>query len=366
MEVSEVLFFNYRRGAKTVYEGIDALLQKLPLSEVVNKGDLVAIKAHMGELGNVTHVRPGIVREVVGAVKTAGGRPFVTDTTTLYPEARWTAMEYLQTAAANGFTGESMGAPIIIADGLLGYDGTQRSVSKRVDGCDLNEVEVAQAIVESDAMVAVSHAKGHDLTGFGGAIKNLGMGCLTKRGKATIHGVSVGEIDLGKCTGCGKCVESCVYGAMRLEEGKACRDVEKCVGCNWCLFACPNEAIKLPDGAKERFQLYLAHGAMTVLEKFGGRVCFINVVQDVTPLCDCATHAGNPVVADVGILASLDPVAIDKASLDLIDRAELVPGVLAEEGPDRLGRINRVDSTIQMCAAEKLGVGKLKYQIIEI
>jgi hypothetical protein len=365
MEVSEVLFFKYRRGAKTVYEGIDALLQKLPLREVVNKGDLVTIKAHMGELGNVTHVRPGIVREVVGAVKTAGGRPFVTDTTTLYPEARWTAMESLQTAAANGFTGESMGAPVIIADGLLGYDCTRRPVSKRVDGCDFDEVEVAQSIAESDAMVVVSHAKGHESAGLGGAIKNLGMGCLAKRGKAAVHRANLAEIDLEKCVGCGKCVESCPYGAMRIEGGKARRDIEKCMSCNSCYGDCPNKAMKIPDDANERLQVYLAHAAAAVLEKFDGKACFVNVIQNVTPLCDCYAQPGNPVVADVGILASLDPVAIDKASLDLIDRAELVPGALAEDGPDRLGRINRVDSTIQMCAAEKLGVGKLKYQIIE-
>jgi len=364
--VSEVLFFNYRRGKKTVYEGIKALLQKLPLTKVVSKDDLVAIKVHMGELGNVTHIRPGIVREIVKFVKAAGGQPFVTDTTTLYPHARWTAMKYLQTAAANGFTGESMGAPIIIADGLLGYDGTKRPVSRRVEGCDLGEVEVAQSIAEADAMVVVSHAKGHIIAGFGGAIKNVGMGCLTKRGKAAIHRTDLAEINAENCSGCGKCVEICVYGAMRIEDGKAQRDIEKCMNCNSCYFNCPNKAMKIPNDASNRLQVYLAHGTAASLEKFDGKVCFINVIQDVTPLCDCAAHAGNPVVADVGILASMDPVAIDKASLDLIDCAELVPGALAEDGPDRLGRINHADCTIQMRVAKKLGMGELKYQIIEI
>ncbi len=364
--MSEVLFFNYRGGKKTVYEGIKALLQKLPLTKVVSKEDLVAIKVHMGELGNVTHIRPGIVKEIVEFVKAAGGQPFVTDTTTLYPHARWTAMKYLQTAAANGFTGESMGAPIIIADGLLGYAGTKRPVTRRVEGCDLDEVEVAQSITETDAMVVVSHAKGHMGSGFGGAIKNVGMGCLTKRGKAAIHRADLAEINAENCSGCGKCVESCVYGAMRIEDGKAHRDIEKCMNCNSCYFNCPNKAMKIPDGASERLQVYLAHGAAAGLERFDGKVCFINVVQDVTPLCDCAAQAGNPIVADVGILASMDPVAIDKTSLDLIDKAELVPGALAEDGPDRLGRINHTDSTIQMRVAKKLGMGELEYRIIEI
>lgn len=364
--MSEVLFFNYRGGTKNVYEGIEGLLEKLPLTKIVSKGDLVAIKVHMGELGNVTHIRPGIVKKIVELVKAVGGMPFVTDTTTLYPDARWTAVKYLQTAATNGFTSESMGAPVIIADGLLGYDGIKRPVRKRVDGCDLDEVEVAQSIAESDAMVVVSHAKGHIFTGFGGAIKNIGMGCLTKRGKAAMHRVNLPEINVEKCSGCGKCVENCVYEAMRIEGGKAHRDIEKCMSCGACSWDCPSEAMKIPDDANERLQIYLAHGTAAVLEKFDGKVCFINVIQDVTPLCDCASQAGNPVVADVGILASMDPVSIDKASLDLIDRAELVPGALAEDGPDRLGRINRVDSTIQMHVAKKLGMGELKYQIIEI
>ena len=367
--MSEVLFFNYRESTRSVYAGIENILEKLPLMKVVDKGDLVAVKVHMGELGNVTHIRPGIVKKIVELVKTVGGMPFVTDTTTLYPAARGTAMKYLQTATTNGFTGESMGAPIIIADGLLGYDGIKRSVSKRVDGCNLNEVEVAQSIAESDTMVVVSHAKGHIMTGLGGAIKNVGMGCLTKRGKAAVHRANLAEIDLENCRGCGKCVESCVHGAMWIEGGKVHRNMEKCMSCNACYFACPNNAMKIPDDASERLQIYLAHAAMTVLKKFDGKVCFVNVIQDVTPLCDCAAQAGNPIVADVGILASMDPVAIDKASLDLIDRAELVSGVLTEDGPDRLGRISRfknVNSTIQMRTAQKLGMGELNYQIIEI
>ncbi len=364
--MSEVLFFNYWESTKTVYEGIKALLQKLPLTKVVGKDDLVAIKVHMGELGNVTHIKPEIVREIVEFVKAIGGRPFVTDTTTLYPKARWTAMEYLQTAAANGFTGKSMGAPIIIADGPLGYDGTKRPVSRRVEGCDLGEVEVAQSIAEADAMVVVSHAKGHITASFGGAIKNVGMGCLTKRGKSALHRADLAEINAEECSGCGKCVETCAYGAMQIKDEKAHRDVEKCMNCNFCYFTCPNKAMKLPDDANKRLQIYLAHGTAASLEKFDDKVCFVNVIQDVTPLCDCDTHAGNPIVADVGILASMDPVAIDKASLDLIDKAELVPGALAEDGPDRLGRINHGDSTIQMRVAKKLGTGELKYQIIEI
>ncbi len=364
--MSEVFFFNYRGAAKSVHEGIEALFGKLPLTGFLRKDDLVAVKAHMGELGNVTYVRPGIVKKIVELVKTAGGRPFVTDTTTLYPQSRWTAVGYLQTAATNGFTGESMGAPVIIADGLLGYDITKKPVSRKVDGCNFDDVEVAQSIAESDAMVVVSHTKGHELSGFGGAIKNVGMGCVAKHGKAAVHRANLAEIDLEKCNGCGKCVESCAYGAMRVEGGKARRDMEKCMSCNSCYGDCPNKAMEIPDGANERMQIYLAHAAAAVLEKFNGKVCFINVIQDVTPLCDCYAQPGNPVVADVGILASLDPVAIDKASLDLIDKAKAVPGALADDGPDRLGRINRVDSMIQLRVAEKLGMGEIKYKMIEI
>jgi len=356
---SKVLFFNYYRGGNALH-GIEALFAGLGFDKLA--GDSVAVKLHMGELGNIAYIRPIFVSKVVGLVKRAGGSPFATDTTVIYPGGRGTAEEYLATAASNGFVEESIGAPIVIAD-ENGDAGVSVTIQNPIQDCQLREVKVASGIYRASSLLVLSHVKGHSLSGFGGAIKNLGMGCVTKESKRAQHRVNSPLWDESRCESCGSCAEACPPQAITMSEGKPSRDLTLCTFCSTCLFECPSDAWFWPDDAREKFQVELAHAATAVFSRFSGKIGFINFVQDVTPDCDCAAPSGRPLVADVGILASYDPVAIDKASLDLIDKAPLIPGTTSARPPDLLGRMHRTSSLIQLKVAEKLGMGNLKYEL---
>ena len=360
---SEVFFFKYG-GNRTFLRGLKILFSEIANS--VSTGDSVAVKVHMGEYGCNTYLRPALVRRVCDLIKEAGGKPLVTDTPTLYPARRFTASQYLATAAFNGFTKESLGTPVVIGSGEDGFDGEWVSIPKQVSGCPLDRVKVAKEIFTSDSMIVLSHLKGHDLSGFGGSIKNLAMGCVTKDSKAAQHRANRAEIDLSRCTGCGECVEACPFKALSLVDEKVVRDDKKCMSCNYCLYRYPNSALYLPSHAKERFQVYLAHSASGVLSQFQDKVAFINFVQDVTPLCDCAAPSGLPVVPDIGILASKDVVAIDKASLDLIAKTKPIGKYSEMTSPDILGKINETDSLIQVKVAQELGLGNMTYQLREV
>ena len=361
-ERSEVLFFPYDKG-RAFLKGLRILFAKV--ADVVSRGDSVAVKVHMGEYGGSAYLRPPIVRRVCDLIKEAGGRPFVTDTTTLYPMGRFTASKYLATAAYNGFTRESVGVPVVIADGEQGYDGEWVDIPRQVSECSLAKIKIAREIFDADSLIVLSHVKGHGLSGFGGSIKNVAMGCVTKESKAAQHRVNRALIDMSKCTGCGQCVEVCPFKALSLVEEKMVRDDEKCMDCNTCLYLCPEEVYSMPPQAQERFQVYLAHAAVGVLSRFHSKVAFINFVQDVTRLCDCATPSGSPVVPDIGILASTDAVAIDKASLDLIAQSKPLGKLANISSADILGKINGTDSLIQIRTAQELGLGNMTYELKE-
>ena len=361
--MSDVYFLDYAKGG-SIIQGMRNLFTRSSLADLMSPEKSVAVKLHMGELGNVTYIRPFFVRRAADLVKRAGGKPFVTDTTALYPGGRGTPERYLATAAANGFTETSIGAPVVIAD--EGDEGIAVPIESPVDGCELKEAKVASKIYHADSLLVLSHAKGHMQTGFGGALKNLGMGCVTKEGKAASHTANIPELDESKCDACGQCVEACPRNALSLVEERIVRDMKLCMGCSSCLFTCPVGAFHFPPGASERLQMNIAHTAYAVLKNFTGKVGFINFVQDVTPQCDCAPPAGKPIVQDAGILASLDPVAIDKASIDLIDQSPVVVSPAPASPPDLLGKIHGVDSLVQLRTAERLGLGSLEYNLVTI
>jgi uncharacterized Fe-S center protein len=359
-EKSEVSLFPYDRG-RAFLRGLRTLFSRV--SNVVSKGDLVAVKVHMGEYGGSAYLRPPIVRRVCDLIKEAGGKPFVTDTTTLYPMGRFTASQYLATAARNGFTAESVGALVVIADGEQGGDGEWADIRRQVSDCSLDKIKIARKIFNADSMIVLSHVKGHALSGFGGSIKNVAMGCVTKESKAAQHRVNRALIDISKCTGCGQCIEACPFKALSLVDEKMVRDDEKCMDCSHCLYLCPEGVYSMPPRAQERFQVSLAHAAVGVLSRFHSKVAFINFVQDVTRLCDCVAPSGLPVVPDIGILASTDVVAVDKASLDLIAQSKPLGKFANVSSPDILGKINGTDSLIQIKTAHELGLGSIEYQL---
>lgn len=359
--MSKVVFLDYSKEPD-VLPGIERLCAESGVLQGITRGDSVAVKLHMGELGNVTYIRPAFVRKVVDLVKKRGAKPFVTDTVSLYPGNRDSERKYLSTAAFNGFARGTMGAPIVIADGD-GDDGVTVAVGKAIGGCDLTEVEVAARIRGADFLLVLSHVKGHMITGFGGAVKNLGMGCVTKKSKRVQHRANPPLLDESKCDGCESCLEVCPVGALSMRDERPQRDPEKCIYCSSCLFACGRKALSFERKNKERFQVYLAHAAAAVTVGFRQRIGFINFVQDVTPHCDCAAPAGRALFPDIGILASVDPVAVDKASLDLLDKAQMIGAAKPASGPDKLGKWHQVDSLVQLRTAQELGMGSLSYEL---
>jgi len=361
MKISErnQVFFSPYDKSTAFLKGLRTLFSNV--ANIISGGDSVAVKLHMGEYGGSTYLRPPIVRRVCDLIKEAGGKPFVTDTTTLYPMGRFTASRYLATAARNGFTEESLGAHVVIADGEKGYDGEFVDIPRRVSDCSLDKIKIAREILHADSMIVLTHLSGHELAGFGGSIKNVAMGCVTKESKAAQHRVNRGIIEISKCTGCGKCVEGCAYEALSLIDEKIVRDDEKCLNCNNCVYICPESVFSLPPRAKEMFQVCLAHAAAGVLSRFQSRAAFINFVQDITPLCDCATPSGLPVVPDIGIFSSTDIVAIDKAALDLIAKSKPLGKYAGISSTDILGKIHNTDSLIQIRTAQELGLGSMEY-----
>ena len=277
--------------------------------DCVEKGDLVAVKLHVGELGNPHYVQPFFLHDIIRRVKDAGGKPFLTDSNTYYHAQRNNAYDHMLTALVNGFNM----APFIVADGLRSEN--YRTVKTK--GV-LRKIEVAGVIAEADAMIVVSHDKGHELSGFGGAIKNLGMGCASQAGKLRQHRTVGLEIDESKCIGCGECKVECPMDIPEIIEGKAHNTSPLCMRCPICVEACPMDAIKLVD--KENLSKAFASAAYGVLSTFkSAKVSYVSFAKNITQYCDCLPGPGEVVMDDVGIFASGSPVSIDGAFLSMID-----------------------------------------------
>jgi uncharacterized Fe-S center protein len=317
----------------------------------VKKGDIVAVKIHTGEYGNTTYLRPVLVRTVVDMVRNAGGIPFVTDTTTLYKGMKLNAAELLWAAAMNGFTQASMNAPLIVADGLTGDDAVTVSIGGEV----VDEVTVASAIAKADSMIVLSHGKGHPGSGFGGAVKNLGMGCLDKKGKTQVHIVGQPTIDPEKCINCGDCIEVCAWDALRSGENHTWVDKTLCRGELACADSCPQEAIIPPEDVDVEMQKRLGEAALGPIKCLPDKIGYINWVYDITPGCDCFNFSAPHFSEDVGILASTDPVAVDAATVDLINK---------KMGGRSIADIWDIDPIIHLKYAEKIGCGSRKYRAV--
>jgi hypothetical protein len=279
--------------------------------DVVEKGDLVAIKLHVGEYGNTNHVKPVFVREIVEEVRARGGKPFLTDSNTLYKVKRYNAVDHMTTAKAHGF-GDI--APFVVADGLKGENGRLIKTKGILD-----EVEVAGAIAEADAMIVVTHAKGHMAAGVGAAIKNLGMGCATRNGKRSQHRAVGLTVKSELCEGCGKCVEACWMDAASLVDGKVHIDENECMCCGACAEQCKSGA--LTDGNWDNMCRALASTAYAVLSTFKpNKVSFITFATNISEMCDCASNPGPIMHPDIGVYASRSAVSIDSAVMKVIGK----------------------------------------------
>ena len=321
----------------------ETLIEMLPTTRIA-KGARVAIKMHMGELGNLYYVRPPIVGKVVEVLKQSGLDPFVFDTPTFYRGARHTPAEYLETARKNGFTEETIGCPIVISDDS---QTTETPYS-------IGEVAIPKVLTEADALVVLSHFKGHCDAGFGGAIKNLGMGCVDMGTKRKMHTTLSQPVVSDSCTLCGTCVDTCANQALSLGEDRLVLDSKDCFGCGACSEACPEEAIR---PRVNNLRVLLAEAASAVLGHFDeGCLLFVNVLLDVTKFCDCMRSPMAKVVDDIGILVSCDPLAIDKCSLDMVNE---------KAGRNVFRELHKLDPEVQLRRAAELGLGSMDYRIVE-
>lgn len=366
---STVYFADMRTSQKENLMGkISRLLSRGGVDDRIRQGDIVAIKVHFGERGNHTFVRPIFVRRVVEEIRRCGGLPFLTDSSTLYPGERKEAVSALSCAIENGFAYAVVGAPLIMCDGLRG--GT--AVDIEIPGEILTTVNIGAEIVEADAIVAVTHFKCHELTGFGGALKNLGMGCSSRAGKMTQHSTVAPEVADKFCNGCGACLKACAHDAIAMIEGKAAISPEKCVGCSRCITACMQKAINIQwNEASDLVMKKMAEHAMGAVAGKRDKMLFINFITQVSPACDCYGYADAPIVNDIGICASTDPVAVDQACADLVNSAQgnanTALQVGHEPGGDKFrGVYPHIDWESQLKHAEKIGLGKRTYELIKI
>lgn len=354
---------------KSVPQKVTDLFNRLSPCDFFSRNDLVAVKLHFGEAGNTAHIRPQYVRRVVDRLRSLQAKPFLTDTNTLYVGARTEAWTHLTTAFDNGFTREVTGAPLIIADGLRGNNTFEAPFGGR----HVKSAYIAADIHNADGLVVLTHFKGHELTGFGGALKNVGMGCAARGGKLDQHSNIAPKVKKKKCVACGECVVWCRGGAITIrddaKEPKAEISPERCIGCAECILACPQGAIQVQwNESIPVFMEKMVEYAAAVLEEKKGKALFMNFVMDVSPLCDCTPFSDRPFVPNLGILASHDPVAIDQAAVDLVNGAPGNPmsslRTAMSPGEDKFRALfPAIDWAHQLDYAEELGLGTRQYTL---
>ena len=342
---------------------VRALCEAAGTAGCCEEEDLVAVKVHFGERGNETYVSPVFVREVVRLVRHAGGRPYLTDTNTLYKGSRQNAVDHLETAIEHGFSYATTGAPLVIADGLAGRNGVEVPVA----GKHFDRVLIAGDIFDADAMIVISHFKGHIIAGFGGAIKNLAMGAATPAGKKEQHDALLPQVDTDRCTACMMCRAVCPVGAVGVRDAKATINEEICLACGQCMESCPSEAIYMNyETGIAPFTERLAEYAAGAVAGKEGKVAYLTFITHVTPFCDCAGWSDAPIIRDIGILAGWDPVALDMAAYDLVNGETGLAGTMLRRafapGEDKFaGLFPETRGLLQLSHAEKTGLGKREY-----
>lgn len=369
---SQVYFTDFRaKNGQGMPTKLKKLIRRAGIGQIDFEGKFVAIKMHFGEPGNLAFLRPNYAKAVVEVIQELGGKPFLVDCNTLYPGRRKNALEHLYTAAENGFNWITCGCPVLIGDGLKGTDDIEVPVR---NGELCKTAYIGRAIMDADIFISLSHFKGHEMTGFGGAIKNIGMGCGSRAGKMHQHNTGKPTVDRDQCRKCHLCVKQCANNGIYYdEEGIAVIDHNHCLGCGRCIGACNFDAIyNGNDSALEELDCKMAEYTMAVVD---GRPHFhISLVQDVSPNCDCHSENDAPILPDIGMFASFDPVAIDQACADACLAAAPMPNSQISDNMCKCGFHDfgdnfknsnpEIEWKSQLSHGEKIGLGSREYELI--
>lgn len=349
-------------------EKLKNLIKKAGIGEIDFEKKYVAIKIHFGEPGNLAFLRPNYAKAVADVVKELGGKPFLTDCNTLYVGGRKNALDHIDSAYENGYSPFSTGCHIIIADGLKGTDEALVPVE---GGEYVKEAKIGRAVMDADVFISLSHFKGHEQAGFGGALKNIGMGCGSRAGKMEQHSAGKPHVKQKRCVGCKVCAKICAHDAISFEDKKATINHDKCVGCGRCIGVCLHDAVApASDESCDILNKKIAEYSKAVVD---GRPCFhICLVIDVSPYCDCHAENDAAIVPDVGFFASFDPVALDVACADAVNKQPVIGNsVLGDhhhihEG-DHFHKVSP-NTNWMSCVehAEKLGLGTREYELVVV
>ena len=368
MEKSKVYFTDlHAQIGQNLLQKLRKLLLAAGIRDIDFNNKFVALKLHFGEEGNLAYLRPNYLKVVADVVKELGGRPFLTDCNTLYVGSRKNALDHLDVAMLHGFGPMTTGCQVIIADGLKGTDEALVPVPC---GEYVKEAKIGRAIMDADIIISVNHFKGHESTGFGGAIKNLGMGCGSRAGKMEQHASGKPHVDQSLCTGCRACARQCAHGAISFgPDRKASIDHQKCVGCGRCLGACNFDAVQSPDNhSNDILNKKIAEYTWAVVHD---RPHFhVSLVMDVSPYCDCHGENDIPLIPDVGFFASFDPVALDQACADACNKMPPMPGSVIEwcdPAHDRFSSaFPATNWEVGLEHAQELGIGTRDYELIQV
>ena len=365
--MSKVYFTDFRTTEEeNLLQKLHRLLKTAHFESINFEKKFVALKLHLGEPGNIAYLRPNYAKVVADYVKQLKGQPFLTDCNTLYVGRRKNAIDHLEAAYENGFNPFTTGCHVIIADGLKGHDEKLVPINQK----HVKEAKIGHAIMDADVFISLTHFKGHENTGFGGALKNIGMGCGSRGGKMEMHFSGKPRVNPKMCVSCAACYRNCAFGAISFVKKKAFIDINKCVGCGRCIGACNYDAISpINNNSNILLNEKMAEYAYAVLNN---RPQFhISFITDVSPHCDCHVENDVPVVPNIGMLASFDPVALDQACADLVNAAPINPNSLLAEVEHKYDdhfKNLAPDTDWKTCLdhAEEIGVGKREYNLIEI
>ena len=355
--ISKVYFVKVQNleAMPSVIERLRRLLEKSGILGFLRPQETAAIKLHFGEEGNTGFVKPEYVHLICDAIRKNGADCFISDTNTLYQGRRTNSKDHLALAYEHGFTQEKAGARVVIPDDTR----KENVVSIRIDRSFIKTAKIAKVFSDADAIIGVAHFKGHLLTGVGGALKNLGMGCATREGKLAQHSDLSPLVSSERCVGCGECQKVCLTKAIIVADKKAVIDRKKCVGCASCIAACGYNAIEVDWASGGRSaQEKIAEYAYAVLKEKRGKAAFLNFAIKITQECDCLAKDDPRIAPDIGIFASIDPVSIDKACIDVTNKV-CGKDIFKEVHP-------KIEPMRQFRHAVELGLGRLEYQLIEV